>query len=298
MHRPSAPPEDRIAALEAELERLRESERMYRFSAELGARLVWAADPAGALRSIGSPWSKVTGVTEQGAFGEGWLDIVHPDDFVRTRDAWREAVRTGGLFDATFRARIADGSYRVARSRASPIQGGDGAIRCWYGVTEDIEEEVRAEEARRGAEERLRESEEMHRYTLEMSQQIAWTTEADGSGLVMSARYEELTGHGDPEEASQSIHPDDRDQVVTAWTESVAAGRAFAVSCRLRMKDGSYRHMRVRAAPQRDRDGNILRWYGVHRGRPRAGAGRARAARRRGALSARRPGHERRRLGP
>ena len=29
------------------------------------------------------------------------------------------------------------------------------------------------------------------------------------------------------------------------------------------MKDGSYRLVRVRAAPQRDEDGAILRWYGV-----------------------------------
>ena len=34
-----------------------------------------------------------------------------------------------------------------------------------------------------------------------MSQQIAWTTEADGSGLVMSDAIEELTGMGDAEEA-------------------------------------------------------------------------------------------------
>ena len=42
MARQSSPSADRIAALEAELARLRESERMYRFSAELSARLVWA----------------------------------------------------------------------------------------------------------------------------------------------------------------------------------------------------------------------------------------------------------------
>ena len=66
----------------------------------------------------------------------------------------------------------------------------------------------------------MRESEEMHRITLEMSQQIAWTAEADGSGLVLSERYEELTGHARrPRKRAQSIHPDDRDQVTAAWTE-------------------------------------------------------------------------------
>ena len=55
-------------------------------------------------------------------------------------------------------------------------------IRRWYGITEDIM--TRRAPRRRGAtaEERLRESEEMHRMTLELSQQIAFTVEAGRSG--------------------------------------------------------------------------------------------------------------------
>ena len=49
---PASPSEDRIAILETELVRLRESERRYRFSAALAARLVWVAD-AGGNMSIG-----------------------------------------------------------------------------------------------------------------------------------------------------------------------------------------------------------------------------------------------------
>ena len=64
--------------------------------------------------------------------------------------------------------------------------------------------------------ERLRQSEEMHRLTLELTQQIVWTTEADGSGLIMSERYREITGVGS-EEAELSIHPDERDQVIERW---------------------------------------------------------------------------------
>jgi len=261
--RRSAPPEDRIAALEAELTRLRESERMYRFSAELSARLVWAADRDGALTRMDYPYVALTGIAQDEALGEGWLKVVHADDSARVRALWQDSVRTGQTFNATFRARIADGSYRTVRSRAAPIRADDGSISRWCGTTEDIEDEVRTEQARREAEERLRESEEMHRQTLEMSQQIAWTAEADGSGLVMSERYEQLTGLGDPQQASESLHPDDRDLVIARWAESAATGKPFAVGCRLRMKDGSYRYMRVRAAPQRDEDGAIVRWYGV-----------------------------------
>lgn len=270
MDRRSSPPADRTAALEAEnarleaeLARLRESERMYRFSAELSARLVWAADPQGNLTFLDYPFLALTGMTEQEGLATGWFGVLHPEDREPTATLWREALRTGEPYLADFRVRGADGSFRMVRSRGQAARGEDGSIRRWYGTTEDIEDEIRAEEARRAAVERLRESEELHRITLEMSQQIAWTAEADGSGLVMSDRYQELTGMGNQEEARESLHPEDRDRVTSAWAESVASGKPFAVQTRMRMKDGNYRFMRVRASPQRDERGRILRWYGV-----------------------------------
>jgi two-component system sensor kinase FixL len=110
--------------------------------------------------------------------------------------------------------------------------------------------------------ERLRLSEEMHRLTLELTQQIVWTTEADGSGLIMSERYREITGVGS-EEAELSIHPDEREQVMERWGAALQSGRPFDVECRLRMKDGSYRFFHIRGVPRRDEQGRILRWYGI-----------------------------------
>jgi two-component system sensor kinase FixL len=270
MNRPSSPSADGIAALaaensrlEAELARLRESERMYRFSAEISARMVWAADAEGTLRFLDYPFAALTGMTAEEGLATGWYGVVHPDDREPTQQRWQHSLATGDPYLAEFRVRRADGIFRMVRSRGTAVRGEDGAIRCWYGTTEDIEDEVRTEQARREAVRRLRESEKLHRITLEMSQQIAWTAEADGGGLALSARYHELTGMGDDVEASESIHPDDRERVTAAWSASVETGMPFGVRCRLRMKDGSYRFMRVRAAPQLGDDGRILRWYGV-----------------------------------
>lgn len=271
MDRASSPPADRIAALvaeterlEAELARLRESERMYRFSAELAARLVWAAAPDGKMLFLDHPFVALTGMSAEEGLATGWYGVLHPDDREATRARWRHSLSTGEAYLADFRVRSADGTYRMTRSRGIAVRGEDGAIRRWYGTTEDIEDEIRTEQARLEAVESLRESEQMHRITLEMSQQIAWTAEPDGSGLVLSARYQELTGlSGEDQEARESLHPDDRDRVTTAWEQSVESGSPFNVRTRLRMKDGSYRFVRVRAAPQRDEQGRVLRWYGV-----------------------------------
>jgi two-component system sensor kinase FixL len=271
MDRASSASADGIAALEAEnarleaeLARLRESERMYRFSAELAARLVWSADADGRMLFLDSPFVALTGMSAEEGLATGWFGVLHPDDRESTRALWRHSLSSGEAYLADFRVRRADGTYRMTRSRGIAVRGENGAIRRWYGTTEDIEDEILTEQARREAVERLRESEQMHRITLEMSQQIAWTADADGGGLVLSDRYRELTGaSGDDQESREMLHPDDRDAVTAAWTESVASGKPFNVRTRLKMRDGSYRFMRVRASPQRDEDGAILRWYGV-----------------------------------
>jgi PAS domain S-box-containing protein len=270
MNGPPAPPEDRIKVLEAEkakleteLERLRESERMYRYSAVLAGRLVWMADAAGNMLFLDDPFA-LTGTSPDAGLGSGWLDIVHPDDRARTEELWAQSVRTGQVYAAEFRVLRADGEYLRTRSRAVADRGEDGAILRWYGTTEDVEDEARTEDARRAAEEALRESERLYRNTLEMSQQIAWTAEADGSGLIMSDRFRELTGlAGAPGEPTDSIHPDDRAELLAHWAESVATGKRLNARFRMRIRDGSYRFAHVRAAPQLDEAGKVLRWYGV-----------------------------------
>lgn len=110
---------------------------------------------------------------------------------------------------------------------------------------------------------RLRESEQLYRFTAELTRQIAWSVEPDGSGLRLSQRYYELTGMALAEEPSLSIHAEDRDQVMASWAESLASGRPLLTECRLKTRDGDWRWFRVRAAPFRDAQGRILRWHGT-----------------------------------
>ncbi len=272
MKRPSAPPpedgtavpEAEKARLEAELARLRESERRYRFSAALAGRLVWVADTDGNMLFLDNPFLVLTGMRAEQGLGSGWLGVLHPDDREPTRKHWARSVETGEFYAAEFRVLRADGEYRRTRSRAVAARGEDGAIQCWYGTTEDIEEEARTEEARHAAEAALRESERLYRNTLEVSQQIAWTAEADGSGLILSDRFRQVTGMaGEGEEPAETIHPDDRQEVLDRWEESLATGTRFSARFRLRIRDGSYRYAHVRAAPQLDDVGEVVRWYGI-----------------------------------
>src|SRR5207237_10757362 len=99
---PASPPEDRIAILEAEqarleaeLVRLRESERRYRFSAALAGRLVWAADAGGNMLFLDNPFVVLTGMSAENGLGSGWLDVIHPADREPPRRPWAACTETG-----------------------------------------------------------------------------------------------------------------------------------------------------------------------------------------------------------
>jgi PAS domain S-box-containing protein len=260
---PASGTADRIAALEAEVAELRASETMYRAATELSGRLVWAADAQGALTTMLAPFSAVTGIGEDKALGEGWLNVVHPDERAEVGRLWREAVRGGHLYQAEFRARRSDGSYRMMRSRAIPLRDARERILGWSGTTEDVEEERIAELARRDAEERLRESEELHRYTLELSRQILFTAAPDGRIFSISPRFWELTGLEPGSRPRDALFPPDEPETMARWSQALASGEPFDAEFRVAKAGSEPRYVRVRAAPRRDEDGAVLRWYGT-----------------------------------
>lgn len=123
----------------------------------------------------------------------------------------------------------------------------------------------REAEEREAAQAKLRESEELYRYTVELSQQLAWTADVRGTTEKISPRFEEITGTGNmpPHQAWMSVvHADDIEGVQERWKRSVATGRPYTDEFRMRVRDGSYRTFRTRAAPRRDEEGRIIRWYG------------------------------------
>jgi two-component system sensor kinase FixL len=244
-------------------QRLRESEELYRYTVELSQQMAWTADAEHRILSVSPRFNVVTGIGTHVAPNDGWLAAVHPDDLKPVLCAWEAEAPTRGPRVAEFRMRVADGSYRLFRARAGPRLDGQGRPVGWYGYTEDIEDQRQAEIARREAEERLRESEELHRHTLELSQQIVWTASPDGTFLGRSRRFNELTGLAEDTTPSKAVHAEDIRPMLAAWRRSVATGLPFSADFRLRIRDGSYRHFRARAAARRDTRGNIVRWYGT-----------------------------------
>jgi two-component sensor histidine kinase len=81
--------------------------------------------------------------------GASWTEGLHPDDRPATLEAWSRCVATGEPYDIEHRVEMRDGRYRWARSRAFPRRDEAGAIRLWYGSTEDIHDKKVAGEHQR-----------------------------------------------------------------------------------------------------------------------------------------------------
>ena len=81
--------------------------------------------------------------------------LMHPDDLPALQQNLGRSLRTGESFAMRYRNRRADGVYRWVDARAEPLRDEDGRIVRWYGVTVDIDEGVRAQEALRTTREKL-----------------------------------------------------------------------------------------------------------------------------------------------
>jgi PAS domain S-box-containing protein len=63
------------------------------------------------------------------------------------------------------------------------------------------------------------------------------------------------------ENENDIIHPEDRPELVRAFTHSMTTGEPGEFEPRTRRFDGPYRWFHVRWLPLRDRQGRIVRWY-------------------------------------
>lgn len=142
-----------IAERKASEVALRESEERFRVAALAVSNLVWTNNAQGMMEGEQPGWAQFTGQTPEEYQGHGWARAVHPDDAQPTVEAWNAAVAEKRLFEFEHRVRRHDGAWRSCSVRAMPVFGGDGEIREWVGVHNDITERKHAEEALRAAKE-------------------------------------------------------------------------------------------------------------------------------------------------
>ncbi|WP_348629248.1 PAS domain-containing protein, partial [Mesorhizobium sp. Primo-B] len=186
--------------------------------------------------------------------------VVHPDDAATLEAAINHSVTTGESFSLNYRLRRADGVFRWMSGRAEPMRDECGTVVQWYGLSHDIDDQVRAEEALRKANRQLEQMIDavpVNLLSFAPSGRITYT----------SKRYLEKVGSppthiNDFDALARDLaHPEDFPTMFRRASNGFASGQPFMNRFRRREKDGVYRWIEARAQPLRDTDGAIVQWY-------------------------------------
>ena len=240
----------------------RETEARFREIADNIRQLAWTADQTGWRYWYNKRWYDYTGTTFDEMQGWGWQKVHHPKHVERVVRRIRHSFESGAPWEDTFQLRGRDGSYRWFLSHVVPIRNDAGDIVRWFGTSTDISEQVEAENALRELNETLEQRiEAQTRERLQVwnvSQDLLVVADLEGKFLSVNPAWATTLGWSEADLLGKSsqwlLHPDDREKT-RAETKELAAGRRTArFETKFRHKDGSYRWISWKAAP----DGGLI----------------------------------------
>jgi anti-anti-sigma factor len=122
-----------------------DAERRFRALADATPALIWADDADGRRLFVNKAWREYTGGGDTD-LGTGWRARIHPDDLAGYDE--RRAAAAGGVFEAEYRLRRADGRYRWVLDRGAPLSPA-AKEHGYVGGCLDIDDRYREQERQR-----------------------------------------------------------------------------------------------------------------------------------------------------
>jgi PAS domain S-box-containing protein len=106
------------------------------------------------------------------------------------------------------------------------------------------------------------------RKAIDVIPQLIWSASPDGAVEYCNQRWlensrltlEQARGWG----WAAAIHPEDRDELLATWRRLLREGELGQAEARLRGADGTFHWFLISMMPQRDKRGQIVRWYGTN----------------------------------
>ena len=160
-----------IDKLRASEQRFAETNRLYREQQQAATKLqiqvdllqqlpvaAWTLNPDGTPDFVNRVWLEFAGQTLDfiRSHPEAWMTAVHPEDREAAAKSFWEGVHSGQGFAMETRSlRAQDGSYRWHLNRAVVLRDSEGKVLKFVGMTTDIDDQKRTEEALRQAQDDL-----------------------------------------------------------------------------------------------------------------------------------------------
>ena len=124
-----------------------ENETRFQTITDAMPQVVWSARPDGRHDYYNRRWCEYTGI-QPGESRKAWRMLFRSDDLSRAVAAQRRSLATGECYQAEYRLKRADGTWRWCLSRASPPRNPEtGAVQRWFGTCTDIQDLAEAREA-------------------------------------------------------------------------------------------------------------------------------------------------------
>lgn len=255
---------------ERETKGIRQREQYFREMTDAAPAIVWVTDENHQCVYLSRGWQDHTGQIEKDGLGNGWLDMVHPDDRELSSTLIFEKLEKRESFSHDYRLHTSAGEYRWAIDAGRPKYDSAGNFEGYVGSVIDIHDRRMAEEAYQERARQLAASENRMRVAAQTTGFGVYEYDAVTDALVWSPELTEICGLPADFQPTMAavramIHPEDRDQFERLVTGALRSdgSTSYRDEYRIVLSGGAIRFIVDNGYVQRNQsDGRPLRLIG------------------------------------
>ncbi|MEH6756376.1 MAG: PAS domain-containing protein [Parasphingorhabdus sp.] len=226
----------------------------FRTLAESIPALIFVCDCDGGNIYSNAQFQRYTGLIADEILGDGWLNVIHPEDRARAAVTWQESWTQGLEYEAKYRFRKFDGEYRWYLVRGAPVRDGNDDIIRWIGSCTDIEDLIAHISVQTHAEkilEALGSASDLMVYAKNTDGQFIYV---NGGFQTLSQKLEAVLG-----KTAQELAVEDTEGLAILENDALvqATGQAQSVHEKWTLAGADTRHFRSTKVPLPLPDGSV-----------------------------------------
>ena len=247
----------------AELE-LAKTEKKYHDLYDNAPDMYFSVSPEGIMTDVNQFGAEYLGYAKEELIGKAVWMVVHHDDLKDVKEQVSEIFKKKEEFsELEFRKVAKDGSVLQVHERTQLIFDENGMPSELRIICRDITDRQRIQHA-------LEESEERYRLVVEQTGQVVFDADYSNQTIEVVGAVKEMFGYSSDDfrgflsfnNAVLLIHPDDKDDTLSAINKAAKTSRRFQIECRLQKQDKDYLYAYVNGVCLVDESGKLARILG------------------------------------